>query len=189
MTQQQERDLINRAQAGSVSAFEAIVQHYQNRLLRFLMLRGWQQADAEDAAQTAFVRAWQNLSGYQSKWRFSTWLYSIALRCAAEHRSLPVGNTELDGISLELDPCLSEQLRNNLWSVARQQLTAPAFQALWLHYAEGFSGKEVAHIMQRNSVWVRVTLHRARQQLQKIFTPDSTGPTIESVEQHEHTTP
>ncbi len=184
MRHQQEYELINRAQAGSVAAYEQIVKHYQDRLLRFLMLRGMQQADAEDTAQTAFVRAWQNLTGYQAKWRFSTWLYSIARRCALEHKP-PAGQQTLDDSSvndLELDPCLTEQLRDNVWSVARNQLDTAAFQALWLHYAEGFSGKETAQIMQRSTVWVRVTLHRARKQLRNTFA--NNNPTM--VEQHEY---
>lgn len=186
MSFQQEHDLINRAQAGSVAAYEQIVKHYQDRLLRFLMLRGMQQADAEDTAQTAFVRAWQNLTGYQSKWRFSTWLYTIARRCALEHK-LPTNQQTLNDSTLaetdlELDPCLTEQLRDNVWSVARNQLEAPAFQALWLHHAEGFSGKETAQIMQRSTVWVRVTLHRARKQLRNTFA--NNNPTM--VEQHEY---
>lgn len=192
MTQQQEHDLINRAQAGSVAAYEQIVKHYQDRLLRFLMMRGLQMADAEDTAQTAFVRAWQNLTGYQSKWRFSTWLYTIARRSALEQKPLPNEQALTDNTSMktdaELDPCLTEQLRDNVWSVARNQLDASAFQALWLHYAEGFSGKETARIMQRSTVWVRVTLHRARKQLRNTFASNgytnTNSPTM--VEQHEH---
>ena len=186
MTRQQEHDLINRAQTGSVAAYEQIVKHYQDRLLRFLMLRGLQQADAEDTAQTAFVRAWQNLMSYQSKWRFSTWLYTIARRCALEHKRLPNEQALTDDThaetDAELDPCLTKQLRDNVWSVAHNQLEASAFQALWLHYGEGFSGKEIAQIMQRSSVWVRVTLHRARKQLRNTFATDN--PTM--VEQHEY---
>ncbi len=181
MTREQERVLINRAQGGSVAAFEQIVLHYQDRLLRFLMLRGLQQVDAEDAAQSAFVSAWQNLSGYRSKWQFSTWLYTIARRCAIQRKPLQTNNDEIDNSSTTLDPCLDQQLRDNVWSVARSRLEPAAFQALWLHYGEGFSGAEVARIMDRTTVWVRVTLHRARGQLRNIFANDNPV-----VEQHEH---
>jgi len=173
MTQQQEYELINRAQAGSVAAYEEIVRHYQDRLLRFLMVRGLQQVDAEDAAQSTFVAAWQNLSSYRSKWRFSTWLYTIARRTAIQHKPSANHHDILENSSSDLDPCLTEQLRNNVWSVARDQLEPRVFQALWLHYGEGFSGAEVARIMQRTTVWVRVTLHRARNDLHKIFANDN----------------
>ncbi len=180
MTREQERDLINRAQAGSVAAYEQIVAHYQDRLLRFLMMRGLQQADAEDAAQSALVSAWENLSGYRSKWQFSTWLYTIARRCAIQRKPLQTNNDELDA-DTGLDTCLEQQLRDNVWSVAHRQLEPSAFQALWLHYGEGFSGAEVARIMDRTTVWVRVTLHRARSRLRAVFANDNPV-----VEQHEH---
>lgn len=181
MTREQERDLVNRAQSGSVAAFEQIVQHYQDRLLRFLMLRGLQRADAEDAAQSAFVNAWQNLPGYQPRWRFSTWLYTIARRCAIQRTDLETGTLDPETAGDSLDPTLASQLQDNVWAVARNHLEPPAFQALWLHHGEGFSGREVARIMDRSSVWVRVNLHRARQRLQRIFAGDEP-----MVEQHEH---
>lgn len=188
MTHDQECDLVNRAQLGSVVAFEQIVKHYQDRLLRFLMLRGLQQVDAEDAIQSTFVAAWQNLAGYRSKWRFSTWIYTIAQRNAVERKSIHLNtdtNTDLlNNSSFEQDPCLTEQLKHNVWAVARNQLEPLAFQALWLHHGEGFSGAEIARIMNHTTIWVRVTLHRARKQLREVFTDDNP-----KVEQHEHITP
>ena len=120
------------------------------------------------------MQAWQNLPSYRDKWRFSTWLYTIAQRSAIE-RNTTQANTEtvdqphLDNPEIEPDPCLTEQLRQNVWAVARTQLEPAAFQALWLHHGEGFSGSEIARIMNHTTIWVRVTLHRARHRLRDVF--------------------
>ena len=66
---------------------------YEGRLLRFLRQRG-ASADAEDLAQDTFVRVYVNLHCYQPRWRFSTWLFTIARRLSINHhwrssRSMP----------------------------------------------------------------------------------------------------
>jgi len=157
---------VRRAQSGAVPAFEQLIAHYQSRLLRYLMLRGLQRADAEDAVQTAFINAWQYLHSYRSSWRFSTWLYRIAGRAAADIHSKHKHIESLDdhhAVSVDSDQAWPE---DNIWLLARQHLSAHLFDLLWLHYGEGFSGAEIARIKQRTQVWVRVNLLRARQQLQ-----------------------
>ena len=70
--QKEELDLINRARKGSVEAFEQLVLQYQDSLYRFLLVRANNRADAEDILQETFVAVFKYLSGYQSKYRFST---------------------------------------------------------------------------------------------------------------------
>lgn len=175
MDQQQEQALVRRAQQGSAAAFEPLVREYQHRLLRFLMLRGLRRADAEDVTQTAFLEAWRQLHSYQPRWRFSTWLYTIARRTpvpplpqAANQAAI---REQVQDISREmaqdLDPCLRQQMRDNLWTSARRLLDLEAFTALWLHYGEGFTGAEIARIVNRSPVAVRVGLHRSRQRLRQ----------------------
>ena len=164
MNRTQERDLIRQAQKGSAAAFTEIVEYHQHRLLRYLMLRGLQQADAEDAAQRAFITAWEKLDTYRDKWRFSTWLYTLAQRAidtGPDHQPIE----HVDRRFGSLDPALEQQMQHNLWKVAHQQLSGTAFTTLWLHYGEGFTGPEIARITGRNVAAIKVMLHRARQTL------------------------
>jgi len=166
MNPQQELKLVQRAQQGAVPAFEQLIAHHQARLLRYLMLRGLQRADAEDAVQTTFINAWQHLHSYRPRWRFSTWLYRIAGRAAA---SINSGKRQIESLDELQHPAADDDASmpaDNIWLLARQHLSAQAFDLLWLYYGEGFSGAEIARIRQRSQVWVRVNLLRARQQLQ-----------------------
>lgn len=165
MKQQQEEELVQRAQAGAVSAFEQLIAHYQSRLLRYLMLRGLQRADAEDAVQTTFINVWLHLHSYRSDWRFSTWLYRIAGRAAADINSSNGPAESLAELHLADAHSYAAGSSDNIWLLARQHLSAAIFDLLWLYYGEGFSGAEIARIKQRPQVWVRVNLLRARQRL------------------------
>jgi RNA polymerase sigma-70 factor, ECF subfamily len=71
--------LIQAALAGDGASFGAIVQRYQQPLFGFLGRMGLSQAQAEDIAQEAFIRAWENLHRYDPlRAQFSTWLFAIA---------------------------------------------------------------------------------------------------------------
>ena len=77
-------ELIEAAKHGSVDAFTELVHAYRERLLRFLVTRCASFADAEDALQDTMINAYRYIRSYDARWRFSTWLYRIAIRNAAK---------------------------------------------------------------------------------------------------------
>lgn len=166
MTPENEPALIDAAKHGSEDAFCQLALHYRDRLLRFLVMRGVNQADAEDAAQDALVNAWRYLDSYNQRWQFSTWLYRIALR------TLPgapkVTQIALTGNETPVDDASQTLEKDNMWRLANQHLTQDAASALWLRYAETLSIKEVAHAMQRSQAWVKVSLMRSRRTLTQV---------------------
>ncbi|MEM9171155.1 MAG: sigma-70 family RNA polymerase sigma factor [Pseudomonadota bacterium] len=156
--------LIDAAKAGSESAFTQIALHYRDRLLRFLMVRGQSRADAEDAAQDALVNAWRYLPSYDSRWRFSTWLYRIALRKQTRRNTNVVALHDAEPLAAPAHQLDSIE-RHNLWRLAQQHLSRDVCTALWLKYGEDCSIREIAGVMGRTQSWVKVNLMRARNQL------------------------
>ena len=167
-----ELDLINRARQGSVDAFEQLVTHYQDPLYRFLLVRGASRADAEDALQETFVAVFRHLQSYKPKYRFSTWLFTIALRQLGKLRNhRPESTDALDGIACgKAGPeqhGIQIQRRHSVWETAKICLGEAQFTALWLFYIEDMPLAEIAKIMKRPSGWVKVNLMRARRRLSK----------------------
>lgn len=162
-----DEQLVSASLAGDEAAFAALVVRYRDRLYRFLMTRAVSPADADDALQDTFVNAYRYLATYNPRWRFSTWIYRIAIRCSSRSRPVTVREEEwVDETSDPLVACIEHSSRENLWLTARDTLTADAFTALWLRYAEDLSIKDVARSMERSQPWVKVTLMRARKRLQ-----------------------
>src|SRR4051794_35378927 len=64
------------------ACFESLVRRFQVPLLHYLLRRTASRADAEDLVQESFLAAYKNLASYDSRWRFSTWLFTIANRLA-----------------------------------------------------------------------------------------------------------
>jgi RNA polymerase sigma-70 factor (ECF subfamily) len=162
-----ELDLINAAKAGSVDAFTELVRSYRERLLRFLLTRCDSYADAEDALQDTFINAYRYLHTYDSQWRFSTWLYRIAIRNAGKLRTSHVTDLgELrDDESDPLNQCIADSERENLWQSARRLLSDEVYSAMWLRYVEDMSINDVAAVLKRSNSWTKVNLMRGRRTL------------------------
>src|SRR3954447_15843472 len=79
-------ELVRQARGGCEDAFTVLSRRFQPRLLNLLerRLRG-RRSDAEDVAQEALAKAFRHLDRFDSQYRFSTWLYTIALRVAHDH--------------------------------------------------------------------------------------------------------
>lgn len=71
--------LVNASRNGDLSAFEVLVKQYDRKLYRIAEGITHSDEDAEEAVQTAFLKAYQNLSRFQGKAKFSTWLIRIAM--------------------------------------------------------------------------------------------------------------
>ena len=175
-----ELELINAAKAGSVTAFTELVRSYREGLLRFLLTRCGSYADAEDALQDTFINAYRYLQSYDSRWRFSTWLYRIAIRNAARLRTKYVAELgELrDEESDPLKQCIAESERENLWQSARRLLSDEVYAAMWLRYVEDMSINDVATVLNRSNSWTKVNLLRGRRALDAEL--NRSGPTNES---------
>lgn len=162
-----ERDLIEAAKAGSVPAFTELVESYRVRLLRFLLTRCPSYADAEDALQDTLLNAFRYLGSYDPRWRFSTWLYRIAIRNAAKlhapHEALDSEPADPDADPLR--QCMADSERENLWLTARRVLRNDVCAALWLRYVEDMSVSDVAAVLDRSPAWTKVNLMRARKAL------------------------
>lgn len=72
-----ESELIERAQAGEARAFERLVEKHAARLWRCALALGKDSHWAEDLAQETLVEGWRSLARFDGRCRFSTWLYGI----------------------------------------------------------------------------------------------------------------
>ena len=72
-----EAALVERARRGDAAAYEALVRAHQDIAFRTACLFAGSAADAEEAAQEAFVKAWRALPRFRSGAPFRPWLLAI----------------------------------------------------------------------------------------------------------------
>jgi RNA polymerase sigma-70 factor (ECF subfamily) len=165
-----DEELAASSQQGDREAFSVLVTRYSNRLFNFLKRRAPSDADAEDLTQDTFVRAWTKIGTYKAGMRFSTWLYTIGTNLAATRartRRLPMAGT------LAAEPAAAEtgpgdgpdELAVRLWRAADEVLPEEQRSAVWLRYAEDLGVPEIARVLGKSRVNIRVMLFRARRTL------------------------
>lgn len=165
-------ELVARAQGGSLAAFGELVTTFEESLVNFLA-RYVRPSDAEDLAQDTFVRAWKHLPKYDSRYRFSTWLFTIAERLAISHgrkRKEVLGEHDGQiGAATDMsDPAETVASRDEgawVWQVAERALTRDQHIAMWLRYGEDLTIDEISQVTRHKPSSVRVLLHRARGRL------------------------
>ena len=169
-------DLVRAAAGGCRESFAALARAYQVPLLRFLRQRLGATEDAEDVFQETMLAVHRNLDRYDDRWAFSTWVFTIARRQAVSFQRRPRlrlagGDGSLDHVAARASDPAGTVARDddaqNLWTVARRALSADQFDIVWMHYAEQLSLDDVAKVVDKSSLSVRVALHRARQKLKR----------------------
>jgi RNA polymerase sigma-70 factor (ECF subfamily) len=77
-------ELVARVQQGDVDGFEEIMERHSRRVYRTLIGVLGDPEQARDAMQDTFLKAYQHISGFQGRSKFSTWLVSIASNTAIQ---------------------------------------------------------------------------------------------------------
>lgn len=158
-----------------MDAFVELHDRFQPRVFNFLLRRTAARSDAEDLTQETFLRAWHRLDSYQPAMRFSTWLFTIAVRLGIDQlRAKKTSDSAAQHLRLTAaseSPCdpvedfESRERGGNLWLLAREVLSTDQHTVMWLRYAEDLNIQEIATVIGRNPVAVRVMLFRARELL------------------------
>lgn len=105
---QEEREWIAAARRGNQDAFEALVRLYEKRVFALTSRICANPDDAQEAAQEAFLAAWQGLPFFRGDASFSTWLYRLTSNACIdllrrESRHAHAAGPSLDDAELNLD--------------------------------------------------------------------------------------
>jgi len=79
VTGSSDAELIDAVLAGDIDAFSGLVRRYQDRCTRFAVRMLGSRVDADDALQSAFMRAFRGLRSCKDPNRFGGWLYQIVI--------------------------------------------------------------------------------------------------------------
>lgn len=171
-----ERELISQSLGGSLKAFSAIVEFYQERAVRlaYSFVGNWE--DARDLAQEAFIKAYENLGSFKAESRFYTWLYRILangckdfLRKKKVRGFLSLWEELPETPTSSPDPKASlrdKELGEKIHS-AIQRLPFGQRTAFSLRYVDGLALEDIAESMELTVGAVKAHLWQAGQKVRK----------------------
>lgn len=168
--------LVTRAREGELDAFDELVCRYHSRLIVFLRYFSVSGTDVEAIAQEAFFKCFTHLDQFDTGRKFRNWLYTIARRMLPKSRPFEeIGVAELNQmIAPEQGPQSTlESLERvqSIWAKVRMVTDDEEFQLVWFRYAEQFSIKEIALVMQRSEAACKMRLSRLRKRLRPHLEP------------------
>src|SRR5207247_10997273 len=79
-----DEDLVREVLAGKVDLFEELVRRHQKQIVNFIYRMVGDFDLALDMSQEVFIRVYQALDRFDSRYRFTTWIYRIASNCAID---------------------------------------------------------------------------------------------------------
>ena len=164
-----EKDLVRRALAGDVAAFEQLYRENERRVFALCLRMSSDASLAEELTQDVFVRAWRKLDSFRGDSAFSSWLYPIAVNTALSERRARVRRTSRvfttdDLTAFEKAPeerRAGPEARFDL-EAAMKGLPTGARSVFVLHDVEGLKHQEIAEKMGIAVGTSKAQLHRAR---------------------------
>lgn len=163
------------AEAGTKQQrYEALVSEYYNDIFRYAYWLSKSRQLAEDLTQETFMRAWRAFDSLQSAGAAKAWLFTILRRENA--RLYEKFRPELDDID-DHQSAIPDTRHNEPDQQMEMQLLHKAIATLEPEYREplilqvigGFSGEEIATMLNLNNNTVMTRLFRARNKLRAVL--------------------
>jgi len=180
-------DLVKRVKAGDTGAFDILVQKYQHKVINLVGRFVSDQAECQDIAQDAFIKAFRAIHSFRGDSQFYTWLYRIAANTAKNYlasraRKSPRYTVDVDdaehfegesGLKEYANPenlLLTDEIRATIFS-AIEKLPDDLKSAITLREIDGLSYEEIADVMDCPIGTVRSRIFRARDVIDKELRP------------------
>ena len=173
MTKDEEKGYIERVLAGDESAYEPLVTENQTKVYRLALRILKNEADAEDAAQEAFLKAYTSLADFRGDSRFSVWLYRLTNNICIDmlrksKRAVIVSLQTEDDDGEETEIAIPDERYSPERLAVRTALAAlpdDCREILALRESAGLSYDEIAAALSLEVGTVKSRLNRARKKL------------------------
>ncbi len=168
-----------------MDAFEQLVQAYQGKVFNIALSIMGNRADADDAAQEAFIKIYRSIGAFHFHAQFSTWLYRVATNVCLDclRRRKRAGAASLDGgedgeeaAQLQVpdtgptpEEAYGEKETVLLVRQAIGKLHAEHQKVIILRDINGLSYEEIAKIERCSVGTVKSRISRARNNLKKLL--------------------
>ena len=168
-------DLIARVLGGEVDAYGPLVRRYQDAYFRFALRMLGSRDDADDALQSAFVRAYRKLAECRDPSRFGAWLYQIvinecrtlAVRRDRRERKLVRDDTQMDRL-VEVE-VFDNRLGVEEIQRALNELPVEQREAFVLKYVEELGYGEMSDLTGAGVSALKMRVKRACQSLRELL--------------------
>ena len=172
-----EADWIAAARTGDRAAFARLVDHYWDRLYRWLYHLSRDRHRAEDLTQETFLKALAGLGSFRPGTNFRAWLFRIghnnfiSLKRGEKRGPQPLPDAVVDAAAVSAPDAAADRETVRVVAAAVAALPADYRAALLLRAEHGLSFKEVAAALGTTEETARWRVFKARQKLVAVLAP------------------
>ncbi len=165
-------------QMGNVDAFGFLIEKYEDKIKRYIKRMVQGQEEQNDISQDVFLKAFKNIQGFNTKQKFSPWVYRIAhnetVNYLRKKKPLPLFDFDvfLPHYNIGKEDIENEADKKLMLPKMEQYLNELNFkhkEVLLLYYFQELSYQEIADVLKIPIATVGVRIKRAKQAIQKII--------------------
>lgn len=171
-----DEDIVTKIIGGDIDAYGELMSRYEQKLLRYVIYLTREQISAADVVQDTFIKAYQNLRGFNSKYKFSSWVYRIAhneaMNAIKKERHIN-RNVEIENISetnheSDIINKIDQKILNTNLKICLDDLDNKYREILMLQYFENMKYSEISDVLRIPIATVGVRSARAKARLKRI---------------------
>lgn len=179
MNQPTDSAVVTRVLAGDLEAFALLVDRYHARMARYAFHLLGSEAEAEEAVQDSFVRAYRSLAAYQERELFGAWISRILVnrcrtRLVRDKRREETAAAWLREADTVFEPSDRLAMRDEL-AVALAQLPAEQREAVVLRFADELGYDEISSITGAGISALKMRVKRGCERLRAILEASRAG--------------
>ncbi|HEV8408979.1 MAG TPA: sigma-70 family RNA polymerase sigma factor [Gemmatimonadaceae bacterium] len=182
MTEPTDAAVVQRVVAGDVEAFALLVDRHHARMARYAFHLLGSDAEAEEAVQDSFVRAYRSLSTYREQEQFGGWIMRILVnRCRTRlvrekrrEETAAAWVRETEQTFFPFEPSERLAMRDELGK-ALAQLPGDQREAVVLRYADELDYQEISSITGANISALKMRVKRGCERLRALLEASRAG--------------
>jgi RNA polymerase sigma-70 factor (ECF subfamily) len=174
-----DEEIAAKIQQGDIDALKILIDRYEPKMMRYAQKFLFGYEETEDLVQEIFIKAYTNIQGFDTRRKFSAWLYRIAhnefINALKKKTKEPLLFFDVDVLFPGLispekpDRELAENELKELLNQGLNRLQAKYREPLILYYYEELNYQEIAEVMHIPSSTVGIRLKRGKELLKKIY--------------------
>jgi RNA polymerase sigma-70 factor, ECF subfamily len=168
-----DEELVIKIRKENKELYSEIVNRYEDKLMRYANYLIYNQEKAADAVQDSFMKAYINLNGFNTKKKFSSWIYRIvhneamnAVKKYHKESSIKKGMDWSSDINLEDE--FDKKKIQEMAQKCLKEIPIKYSEPLELFFIEGYSYEDISDILRLPMGTVATRISRAKALMKNI---------------------
>ena len=172
MVEKDDKKIIEEVLSGDLDAFGILIERYQQSIFRMILRMTGNSAEAEELTQSVFVKVYSNLTQFNPKYKFFSWLYRIALNEALNYlksrKNISAINVNTSVTHENPEVIFHKKERKEALEQAIMELNPMERTLIVLKYYQEMSYKEISNVTGLSVKKVKSRLFTGRKKLKEL---------------------